>query len=156
MRGLSLWQPWASAMAINAKGIETRHWSTDYRGPVAIHAAKRRNITELDFIVSDPEWRAALAPLGSTWRNLPFGAIVAVGQLVDCRRTESFEPAFLNAAKRWVAHGDASWCENDMGDFSEGRFGWVFERLIALPKPIPFRGAQGFFHVPDALLREVA
>lgn len=28
MRALSLWQPWASAIAAGAKKIETRGWST--------------------------------------------------------------------------------------------------------------------------------
>lgn len=40
MKALSLWQPWASLVAIGAKTIETRSWSTSYRGPLAIHAAK--------------------------------------------------------------------------------------------------------------------
>lgn len=40
MRAISLWQPWASAIALGSKRIETRSWSTSYRGPLAIHAAK--------------------------------------------------------------------------------------------------------------------
>lgn len=27
MKAISLWQPWASAMALGLKSIETRHWS---------------------------------------------------------------------------------------------------------------------------------
>lgn len=30
---ISLWQPWATLMAIGAKTIETRSWSTRHRGP---------------------------------------------------------------------------------------------------------------------------
>lgn len=41
MKALTLWQPWASLIAIGAKTIETRGWSTSYRGPLAIHAAQR-------------------------------------------------------------------------------------------------------------------
>ncbi len=37
-RALTLWQPWASLIAIGAKTIETRSWSTAYRGPLLIHA----------------------------------------------------------------------------------------------------------------------
>lgn len=40
MKTISLWQPWASLVAIKAKRIETRSWYTSYRGPLAIHAAK--------------------------------------------------------------------------------------------------------------------
>ena len=40
MKALTLTQPWASLVAIGAKRIETRSWSTPYRGLLAIHAAK--------------------------------------------------------------------------------------------------------------------
>lgn len=39
---LTLWQPWASLIALGAKTIETRGWSTSHRGRIAIHAAGRR------------------------------------------------------------------------------------------------------------------
>ena len=41
MKAITLWDPWASAMALELKRNETRGWSTPYRGPLAIHAAKR-------------------------------------------------------------------------------------------------------------------
>ncbi|MBP0020973.1 MAG: ASCH domain-containing protein, partial [Cyanobacteria bacterium SBLK] len=31
-KAISLWQPWASLIAMGRKKFETRHWSTDYRG----------------------------------------------------------------------------------------------------------------------------
>jgi hypothetical protein len=40
IKAISLWQPWASLMALGLKRHETRHWPTAYRGPIAIHAAK--------------------------------------------------------------------------------------------------------------------
>ena len=40
-RTLSLWQPWASMIAVGLKRHETRSWETSYRGLLAIHAAKR-------------------------------------------------------------------------------------------------------------------
>lgn len=42
MKGLSLWQPWATLVGVGLKRVETRSWATSYRGPLAIHAAKRR------------------------------------------------------------------------------------------------------------------
>ena len=39
---LTLHQPWASLVALGVKTIETRSWSTQYRGPLAIHAAVKR------------------------------------------------------------------------------------------------------------------
>lgn len=40
MKALTLWQPWASLVALGVKTIETRSWSTSHRGPLAIHASK--------------------------------------------------------------------------------------------------------------------
>lgn len=42
MKALTVHQPWATLIAIGAKRLETRSWSTSYRGPLAIHAAKSR------------------------------------------------------------------------------------------------------------------
>lgn len=40
MKALTIYQPWATLIAIGAKHIETRSWSTKYRGPLAVHAGK--------------------------------------------------------------------------------------------------------------------
>ncbi len=40
MKALSLLQPWATLVVIGVKQIETRSWSTAYRGPLLIHASK--------------------------------------------------------------------------------------------------------------------
>jgi len=160
LKALSLWQPWASAIAVGAKRIETRHWRTAYRGPLAIHAAKRLVKDELIHIGACWHWFGALRPLGAgfdgppLWDLLPFGAIVAVCDLVDCWPTESFTVAELDTS-RWpdgetCAHYD--WTERMIGDFSPGRFGWVLADVQALQKPIPWRGKQGLFEVPDDVL----
>jgi hypothetical protein len=39
-----------------------------------------------------------------------------------------------------------------MGDYSQGRFAWFFERIRPLSEPVPFKAHQGFFNVPDELL----
>jgi len=36
LKALSLWQPWASLMALGVKRIETRSWQTQHRGPLII------------------------------------------------------------------------------------------------------------------------
>lgn len=41
MKVITLWEPWASLIAVGAKMIETRSWNTNYRGRIAIHAAKK-------------------------------------------------------------------------------------------------------------------
>src|SRR3982751_1322426 len=81
MKALTLTQPWATLVAIGAKRIETRSWSTTYRGEVAIHAAKGfpRDCHEL--CATEP-FLSVLKAAGFTHtRELPTGVIVADGVL---------------------------------------------------------------------------
>lgn len=130
MRAISLWQPWASAMAVGLKMNETRSWSTNYRGPVAIHAAIRWTREEQSYYIHHPDY--SLLPA-----MVPLGKIVAIGNLVMCTPVENVIPT----------ERERSW-----GNYSEGRYAWIFDDVRALPEPIPFKGAQGFFNVPDQLV----
>lgn len=118
-------------MALGAKRIETRHWSTHYRGPLAIHAAKRWTREEADFarVMGLPD-------------ALPLGAIVAFARLHSCIRTEALVATIGRQEEQW-------------GNYSDGRFAWVFQDIVALPAPIPFKGLQGLFDVPDDLFADL-
>lgn len=59
MKAITLHQPWATLISLGVKSIETRSWSTSYRGPLAIHAAARPPI--------------AFGHIGE-WQVLPNGA----------------------------------------------------------------------------------
>jgi hypothetical protein len=128
VRAISLWQPWASAIALGLKRIETRSWSTSYRGWLAIHAAKRWNRELREFSES--------MGIGL---QLPLGAIVAVAHLSG---------VFPAAVAGWAPSDE----ERPWGDYSPGRFAWMLTDIRPLPEPIPFRGAQGFFVVPNEVL----
>lgn len=143
MRAISLWQPWASAMALGFKRIETRHWRTNYTGLLAIHAAKRWTRAEQEFTTM-----LRTNGIGIPF-TLPLGAVVATVRLVECRPTERIVP-------KLKAKGPAGLVEFNLGNYDAGRWGWIFVDIKPLAAPIPFKGAQGFFDVPDELLREVA
>jgi activating signal cointegrator 1 len=165
MKAISLWQPWASAIALGAKTIETRSWATSYRGPLAIHAAKRCKKVELLHLAACWNWRGALNdilkghPRDNLWDLLPFGSIVAICDLVDCRPTGSFTVAELDSPRSRPGGYDtwaSDWTERGMGDFSLGRFGWVLKNIVALHEPVPCIGSRGLFnwerlHVPNDL-----
>ncbi len=157
MKAISLWQPWASAIAIGAKRIETRCWATSYRGPLAIHAAKRCVKSELEQFDEEMLWDGALnrPPSESRkplWEAIPFGAVVAVAELVGCRRTESFGTDIdVLRGRVWAPSEFYAWTERDMGDFYPGRFGWVLTDVRPLPEPILYRGEQGLFEIPDSV-----
>jgi hypothetical protein len=147
VKAISLWQPWATLVACGAKRIETRSWPTPYRGPLAIHAAKRWTIDE-QVLLSDPHFRAALAVAlqEKVWQgpNLPLGSVVALATLRDCLPTT---PA--NLARLGIA--EDPW-EAEFGNYAPGRFMWVLEDVLSVV-PIPARGAQGLWdwERPDAI-----
>ncbi len=94
MKALTLHQPWASLIALGVKTIETRGWKTDYRGPLAIHAAKRKPADQLKVgpwtcfpnWLHDPTRMMVQDDCGGfpSAVTLPLGAVVAVCDLTDC------------------------------------------------------------------------
>lgn len=100
MKFLTIRQPWASLIAVGAKTIETRGWSTTYRGPLAIHAGKAKP-EHLSWVGKwsmhtrylDPGDEAQMRRMvgvgqmgggaGIVSVPLPLGAVVAVCDLVD-------------------------------------------------------------------------
>lgn len=86
---ISIRQPWAWAIVHAGKDIENRDWSTRFRGPVAIHAAKGMGKQEYadaaDFI-------AQVA--GRTPDGIERGGIIGVAEIADCI-SESDSPWFF-------------------------------------------------------------
>lgn len=142
LKVITLWEPFATLMAIGAKRIETRHWRTDFRGPVAIHAAKGGlSKDELKSICAEKHFAEALNPQGL--RQPPvfhFGHILAVGELVDCLPTKA------NICQPGVFDDNASLdtpAECAFGNYDPGRFGLVFKNVRRLKQPVPFSSRQG-------------
>ena len=135
MKAISLWQPWASLMAMELKRDETRHWKTSYRGTLLIHAAKK--------VVSWPSITIQGVFDGIAFQpsDLPLGKILCQVELFDCEKI------------RW--NTKIGYPESEFGDYTIGRYRWRTKNLLTFKDPIPFRGSQGFFNVPDDLIEEV-
>jgi len=140
---ISLWQPWATLMVIGAKRNETRSWPTSHRGVIAIHAAKKWTHELADMCLTEPFLDVLKDEFSSrsAYRSggaIPLGVIVGTVEIVGCKQiTEENRP---------------SGNERAFGDYTPGRFGWQARNPVRFAEPIPFRGAQGFFEVPDSLL----
>lgn len=164
MKALTLYQPWASLIACGVKTIETRSWATNYRGPIAIHAAKTvpprwwpQGNALFDRFKDDLR-RVALPQLlddGSYDLLLPAGAIVAVADLWACGE---YNPAIgeLELPMRDRGRYDPPFVkipEHDRltGNFGPGRFGWMLRSVRALDVPIECRGMQGLWTLPDEI-----
>lgn len=139
MKALPLWQPWASLIAIGAKRIETRHWPAPPRligERIAIHATKRT--TELWLCEEHP-----FSEYDLDHETLPLGAIVATSVIDRCTEMSELGIAELE---------DTMPHEYAFGLYEIGRFAWILRDVERLEAPVPFRGSQGIFDVPDALL----
>lgn len=176
MKALTLTQPWATLVAIGAKRIETRSWSTPYCGDVLlIHAAtglgpvggkkglieqcaRRHFLPALDAVM--PEHLRGIGSPASIAERLPLGAIVAVCTLIDCVPTQhpniASEPGkpWFTAARKGIGQHyyevppPIDSAEYAFGDYSPGRYAWLLADIRALPEPVPCKGALGLW-APD-------
>lgn len=136
MKAISLWQPYATLIALGVKRFETRHWSTNYRGPLAIHAAKRpARLEECNLDI-----RAALHRLGHPdLSTLPHGCIVCAVDLTACYTV--IDTNFINEG---LALGLITPMEGHFGDYTPGRFAWRLDN-VRLVDNVPAKGSQGFW-----------
>ena len=129
MKAITLTQPWATLVAIGAKRYETRSWSTEHRGELAIHAAKGITKESLN-VMQIPAFRKALAAAELHYLgDLPRGAVIATCTLVDVTPTADLVLDVVSPQER------------EFGDFTPGRYAWTLEDVKALAEPVPARGA---------------
>ena len=142
MEAITLWNPHASLVALNEKKFETRSWKTDYRGPLAIHAAKR----PMDKIAWDEPFYSALSHLWSVLNpggfNCHPGCIVATCNLVGCypiiQQDTDCEIAIVDAGDHHIVIAGN---EYYFGDYTPGRYAWMLSDIKAIV-PIPAKGFQ--------------
>ncbi len=128
MKALSFLQPWATAIMVGNKKIETRSWKTSYTGRIAIHASR-------SFLPWAREFAQTERALGRLPGRLPFGAIIGFVTIIGMRRTEELAYEITALEKLY-------------GDYSWGRWGWILEDIEPLNEPIPCRGHQGLWNLP--------
>jgi len=160
VKALTLYNPWATLKAIDAKKFETRSWSTRYRGPIAIHASVNDKFKEL--CMKEP-FKSALENAGFMVRrsvvndkamtDLPFGAVLCICNLVDCLKIRTIRTvkrdgyliriAFLETKNSLI---EVSGNELVFGNYGPGRYVYVLEDTKRLPEPIPAKGRQGLWN----------
>ena len=150
MKAITIYQPWASLIAIGAKKYETRGWATRYRGPITIHAGKKRppQLWEFGYPASE-YFQKALENV-----DMPLGAVIATAELVNCHIIRDDGAAEENpniSITRYIQrpHYSREYIqgnERQFGDFTPGRYAWEFANVILLPEPIPAQGKQGLWN----------
>lgn len=123
LRALSVKQPWASLIATGKKTIETRIWSTEFRGDLLICSSKKIDTYSMkafdnDLFSFDIEM------------EFPTGVALCLVELYDCRvMTMADEEKALCSV-----YGDGRWKARSF-----------FLRKIRRIKPIPIIGELGIF-----------
>ena len=139
MKALSITQPWASLIAQGAKRIETRNWSTTYRGPLAIHASKGLPTWVADVVRDNPAFTSALGdlfdPHGRTLGDLPRGCIIATCRLIAVFLISSDSTGWYFGHSYPITEKERSF-----GDYAPGRYAWLLDDVKPLDVPIPATG----------------
>src|SRR5579872_574046 len=143
MKCISLWQPWATLLLLSdpdEKVFETRGWYTPHRGPLLVHAAKKRDGEVKEALASGPMVTALLQhgfrADDQKGLHLSFGAIIGRVDLIGCCKMSRMPPPSTKEAM--------------FGCWEPERYAWErgsYPRLFS--KPIPYRGMQTIFEVPE-------
>lgn len=116
-------QPWGTAIADGLKSIETRTWTTHYRGLLGIHAG--RKMDQGSPLIFDRTIRKAQCEQGS---------LLAVAELVECKQYLTQES--------WDADIEKHLCP--FAWWEPGKWGWVLRNVRRI-KPIAMPGHQGLW-----------
>jgi activating signal cointegrator 1 len=152
VRALSLTQPWATLLVHGAKKIESRSWGTSRRGPLWIHAAKGFPAWAKELCGQEP-FATALRLIHGTDdpAALPTGAVLGMAHLVACHRIAGTPETLVvkrphrAEAGRYLIPPAPDTDEHAFGDYTAGRYAWVFEDPAALREPAPAKGAPGLW-----------
>jgi hypothetical protein len=135
IRAISLWQPWASLVALGEKKIETRSWRPRQEGPLLIHAAKRWKPDQQNLCFR-PDFTEALDGLGIN-KPMPVGgfiALVSVARFVQTDGYFNLDGSTILTDKEFA-----------FGDFGTGRYGWELDNVFDFETIVYARGRQGLF-----------
>lgn len=146
MKALTLWQPHATLVELGFKEVETRDWYTSYRGPLAIHSAKRFTMREKT-LTDDLMLASSDLPI-SILTHMSFGAVLCTCTLVGCVPTALVEVKARHVL-RAVDGDDRGWApkhgwklERLLGDYTPGRWAWLLRDVKPLRPHIVAKGHQ--------------
>jgi hypothetical protein len=129
VKALTIRQPWAELILRGRKPFELRSWRTNYRGPLAIHAAIRADSAKSRRLGLNPE-------------KLTTGSFIGVVILSDVR-AYSREDARLLKKRRagfgWFPH----------------TYSWVLKKPRRI-SPVKAKGQLSLFTVPKAVERQIS
>ena len=132
IRAISLWQPWAGAMALGIKKQETRSWITKVRGEVVICSTKKSVPKDL--------YPFSYGAFSDSFGVMDLkGYALCIVEIYDCIQ--------INGSNKPTGS------EFHWGDYTDGRYAWMTRNLRRI-KPVPIKGGQGFFYLDKKIIEE--
>ena len=171
MKAITLYQPYASLIAVGVKRFETRSWATNYRGPIAIHAGMKEY--SADTKAGLAVWHGVVDVMGQDCWDIraldrsirfmegdgrgvyhdqfPKGAMVATAELVECYQVDRIFERSVDERIYAIFRGHQqltriSSHERLFGDWTPGRYAWELANVQPLPAPVPALGKQGLWN----------
>lgn len=158
MRGLTLTAPYGTLIALAekwpelGKQHETRGRPFNYRGWLAIHQGKNLKpvggLNGLSALRNDEPFFSALRQAGYR-SDLPLGKIVAVVNYTACYIVGRGSTVMYDTKNGDIAVPVPTGNDLAFGNYAPCRYALKLEQIRALPEPIPFRGSQGLWNVPE-------
>jgi hypothetical protein len=148
MKMLTLWQPWASFVALEIKHYETRSWATNYRGPLVIHASKR----PLD-LTSRKLWED-VTNINPDEFSFLLGHAFVLLDLTDCQLMVESDRDVISPSQISIERINfLGWQETKVGIWEAGRYAWKLENVRLIKPAIACCGFQGLRDAPNEVLR---
>lgn len=142
MRAITLRHPWPLAFLRLGKDVENRMWAPHELLPgeqLALHAGAAPKVNKDGRIADDygaeivgaMEWITRQGLRGSLPDVFTMGDLIAESPASAVFMVATYRGAVRESRSRWFA----------------GKWGWELADRIALPKPVPCRGAQGLWQL---------
>lgn len=145
MKAITITQPLASLVALDAKRILSLEWDTDYLGPIAIHSSKSMPSEALQLSADDPFRSVLHAARHLHVGHLPLGYVLATAELWDVRP--------IIGSRDSIPEDHGARYERYFGDFSDGRYAWLLRDIRILSRPIAAKGSLGVWDWDDSTRR---
>ena len=148
MYALTIHQPWAQLIADGVKTMETRSWAPPLNmigKSIGIHAGKQPLPPVIELEIK----KYLLYTYNFGWANkLPFGAVIATATLAEyyyiteVKDQNTVIGTLVPFSKEFHILNEKKVPTDPFGDYSVGRYAWVFKDVKKLDKPVPARGKQ--------------
>lgn len=125
MKCISLKQPYAELLASGKKTIETRAWSTKFRGSFLIHASKTVDVEACEYYEIDMD-------------RIARGAVIGKAVIYDVKKYPNSNEFALDKSKHLSLKKIVD---------NKNMYGFLIKDAIKFDDAVPCLGKMGFFDV---------